>query len=799
MQNLYCPNCSALRGFKRSVGVGTILAVFATGGLWLFLLPFYPKRCIACGSKQAGKVKYKKSRTQVLKSVKAKKPARVKSRTNPLLNETIEIRTDFEPSAKPNVSGESVWIPRGNPIKVAGYNIDCGMLYCGKDLPAASGWGTDPALINPKLPVSNSSPNRDGQAMGYWPSYSDIAPECRSAYLEWLASDRSNPDAYIGYIFLYFYGLERRALIDLRNNRKSPQELPLIKTEVKRLLSIYHNNDSFRNYASSFLDTFNALDAEDKLYRGSPPSGFKSYDFPSGLKIGLGQMVADNVPLPAEWALAWVECRPYYNLRTPATRCHDEFKRLFEIRYKEKYGEGLTLKPGKEKLTVSYFAASASLRGRTEFSLPGLFDISADDKYLAQLSALAEKCTDELDAYSRYLGRNQGKKDALEAMALLPAPILIETTDYEQLDSLRSWLATTLAVGKGLALIDSQELLEHLPSFSQEKIGKRELTSIAQLLSKLCIGIEPDVRFGATSVLADTVCIFIVPDDAAAVPSPEYSAASVILHLAANVSGADGAVSPEEEQHLEERLESWLHLNEEERQRLKAHTQWLLTATPKLTGLKKRLALLKQTEREAVGKFLVNVAQADGFIDPEEIKTLTKIYKMLDLDTTELFSHAHAAATEPVTISKDSELASGHPIPELPDAEGYSVLDTSSVEAKLAETAAVTALLKNIFEEEEPIEEAKGSEIQIEDESVFGLSQEQANFMKILTEKPLWPREELEAIAAESDLLLDGALESLNDAAFEEFDEPFFEGEDPIVINQDVAKEVCNAHDRNPA
>ncbi|MBF0487522.1 MAG: hypothetical protein HQK98_05115 [Nitrospirae bacterium] len=44
-----CMNCGQQRGFKRSLGVGTIIALLLTAGFWLLALPFYPKRCISCG------------------------------------------------------------------------------------------------------------------------------------------------------------------------------------------------------------------------------------------------------------------------------------------------------------------------------------------------------------------------------------------------------------------------------------------------------------------------------------------------------------------------------------------------------------------------------------------------------------------------------------------------------------------------------------------------------------------------------------------------------------------------------
>ena len=49
MQMIDCPNCQKRTGFKRALGVGTFLMVLLTFGLWLFVIPFYPARCITCG------------------------------------------------------------------------------------------------------------------------------------------------------------------------------------------------------------------------------------------------------------------------------------------------------------------------------------------------------------------------------------------------------------------------------------------------------------------------------------------------------------------------------------------------------------------------------------------------------------------------------------------------------------------------------------------------------------------------------------------------------------------------------
>jgi hypothetical protein len=45
-----CDNCGKPTGHRRAFGWGTFFAVVLTAGLWLLTLPFYPSRCIVCGS-----------------------------------------------------------------------------------------------------------------------------------------------------------------------------------------------------------------------------------------------------------------------------------------------------------------------------------------------------------------------------------------------------------------------------------------------------------------------------------------------------------------------------------------------------------------------------------------------------------------------------------------------------------------------------------------------------------------------------------------------------------------------------
>lgn len=127
-------------------------------------------------------------------------------------------------AAVQRAAGDAVWVPAGQLVRIGGCPISGGLINVGRELAAVTGGGPDPALIDPGLGTDHQVADFTRANMGYWPSYSTIAPACRAAYLLWLADGRHAPRAYIGYVFLYFYGLERRLLVDAQQSAAARSE-----------------------------------------------------------------------------------------------------------------------------------------------------------------------------------------------------------------------------------------------------------------------------------------------------------------------------------------------------------------------------------------------------------------------------------------------------------------------------------------------------------------------------------------------------------------------------------------------
>jgi len=698
--------------------------------------------------------------------------------------------------AAPAGYGAATWIPPGQSVTVAGTSIPGGMVYVGTALRNPSG-RPDPALIDPSKKVASRGEYTDRNLMGYWPSYSEISPEARRAYLQWLAGGRQDPMADIGYVFLFLYGLERRAILDGSGNdaaaKAAEEDRPAIAKEVRRLLSIYGNrNGSFHRYGTEFLTVVEMSSFTDKLYAKPLPDFPEGHELPLYLRLALGQCAVDKVPMPAPLALAWVRVDPNIYLRTPATRCPEQFEVLFQREYLEKLNGGLVLPKNKTKLKFVYRAASAGLNeyGEIKLTFGDIPDVAVLTGPVKKLQVVAEAATTELDGYSRLLGRSPGAAKSLEGLLLLP-PTLWPADARQKLDALLARMP------RGMVTMKLQELAASLGDV--QSLERNTVTSLARALEAVHVGMEPDVLHGAKTPKADdTVVLFsLPPGEPEGRSSATYQAAALTVQLATAVALADGDLGAEELRHLRQQIEGWSHLTPAHQQRLRAHMRYLVDAPPSLTVLKKKLEPLPAPAKEAIAKFMSVVAQADGQVSPAEIKMLEKVYKALGVDPQKVFSDVHAVAA----AAPGGKRPAAAPVVTAPAGKPATAgfqLDAARVAALQQDTDKVSALLANIFTEE-PTEPAvlqatpaaQPDEVEAEaPHGLMGLDGAHTSFVNQLISRPEWTREELLDLASDLDLMLDGALERINEAAFDAYDGPLTEGEDPVTINRDILEKV---------
>lgn len=696
----------------------------------------------------------------------------------------------WERSAQPERSvatpSRGRWIAPGETIEVAGFRYAGGMVYFGKVLEAPRGGGVDNSLIDPSLKVAAYSPDRAGHTMYYWPSYSQIQPQARRAYLEWLAGGRKDPEVGIGYVFLFFYGLERRLFVE-----RVREDFPAIAVEVRRLVSIYGGNGSFHGYAKRLLDTLEVMSTQHDIRPALSPDMRVGYEMPMAARIYLGRLLDGGAAFEADDALVWLLGSPETGLRTPATRCFDELLQLWRLRFAERYPNGLKVRAPKSRLKMKYRPASGNFEIDVDVRLGGreLPDVAALSAPLANLHQILDGCTDELGAYSRFLGKNPEGHGTVEAAHLLPKELFASVGG--QVAEARQTIEA-LFEGRSLATVRTELLLEtlgiELPAGA--KVNTAMANQVGAFLDRIDVGHEPDRRYGPSGPATGGRVLLFKASGGAPVDgeAASYKAARTMLEISAMAAHADGEVAEAEFTAIRTDLRNATGLSEIERARLLAHASILLKDGPRQQSALGRLAKLPDAEKRQAAKSAVAAVLADGHASPTEVKFLEKLYKTLGFPVDDVYASLHRGGVEvdaPVAVSK-AEPSRGVPIPERPapaaPKSNVVEIDAARLERIKAETSAVSSLLADIFVEDTPPPPVPVVSPTSGPAAFKGLDEAHGDLLAAILSVGSIARGDFDDRARALRLLPDGAIETINEWGFETFDEPVIEDDDDVAV-----------------
>lgn len=684
-----------------------------------------------------------------------------------------------EEKSKNKASGK--WIKPDESITIKGQLFTKGNFYFGGKLSSLDGHGTEASLVDDSLKIEHQLSSYEDESLGYWPKFISLTPKGRGAFLNWLSGNRGDPDTPLGYVFIYFYGIERRITVDSIKQTVDDAEFKSLFNEILRLKSIYGSSRSFSNYATRLLELMCLL--RPKVV--SHPELEKSPQRDSLLfKHRLATTVSKGTPVPAELALAWIRFYPDYNLKKPARRCDHEFSRIFEQRYTKKYGNGVIVKPNKTRLKIEYYPASSSLRG-VSFPQQDLPDPSNLKGPVNKLIALADECTTELEAYSRYLAKPNTSRTDIEAVLLLPDD-LSDLGAELGLGEFKKWADDAISTKKGL--VDVEEFWTYTKSPLPSKINKKEAELIQNLAQKAGYGIAPDTRYHHAKTSADgKLVLFPEGHGKYFEPSKAYSEIGMALRLGAMVAAIDSHVDQAELNLLTQLIDHSTNLSPTEKQSLHAYLVWRLNTPSNITGLKARLETLGKTEKAAVSRILVGVAMADGKIDPEEIKQLEKLYTLLGLDKALVTGDIHGMSS-----SKGGMQSSSSPSETTSSALTSFQLDENILAIHESETKDVQSMLGAIFVEDESTGESDDSSddsFNIEEEA--GIDKQHYALFESLIRKDKWSRDEMESLCGDLGLMVGGALETINDWSFDKVDAAVLEDDgDAIYVDQEIVAEI---------
>lgn len=682
-------------------------------------------------------------------------------------------------------NNHSGWVPAGSTMTVGGITITGGMVYAGTKLSKqGASYENENCLINPKLSVSQAG-DPHGSTMGYWPSYSQITGEARRSYLEWLAGSRSDPGAYIGYVFLYFYGIERRLMLE--DNVPDAAE---VLGEVRRLVDIYGFNNSFSRYAHELLSAYE-LKAKPQDVDAIPDVEGNGFEVPNSIKMALGLRVRDGKPIEPKLLLRYARTHPETRVRTPARRAPELLEAMFVDQVSTLHPTGIRVGGGRFKtLKSTYRSCSGSFTvdvAALDGSVP---DITDRAEPIGTARTIFERCSDELDEYSRALGRSPGLKTTLSAVSKLP-PVLrvkaVDTIPGKPLDRIFNLASNQQAVSvRNLAEIVDVDL--------GTSVGKSKLRELSQLLSAFGYGNTADPAYALRQAGADDQVVVFKSERAVGeipIPSEAYRSVQLSVMLGMVVGHADGSFDRTEKQAVIARIEASHNLSADERVRLSAEVRLTEDDPTRLNEWSKRLKDVSPSVRGALAAELVAIAGADGTVHAAEVKALEGLFKRMGLDQQSLYTLLHEGGStrkddEPSFAIEAPEGPIGLAIPPEPRKPSGTRIDLSRLHAIRNETRATASVLADIFVEEAEVVELTPvleEVIPVGDEMFDGLQQRYHSLVTELRMQETWTVSDFDSLIRTAGLMPGAARDALNEWAMDRFDELFIEGDGPFVIN----------------
>ncbi len=686
------------------------------------------------------------------------------------------------------------WHGKGAMLEVAGIRLRDPYVYASVGKRGSYDWATDPSEI--LLNAEVRRPRGPVPDMGYWPWYSRIEPEHRFLYLDWLANGKNALPPAEGLLFLYFYGIERRLLLDQQDKEWALREIVrLRKLDEPRRGT--RDGRSFRLYSSALLwfEVARAPELFNERAFGTVCDLTEAWN-EAMMPAPLSWLARHNRPLSGDLALRVARLNPRSVQSVVTKRVSEQFGELFRKRYTEKFGAGLELKASKRPRRHTYRPASGGL----EEAACTIGDPTGIPSQFEPLADLWNQCVEDLRGLSRVAAGVDGTL-TVQAWEAMPVE-LREGMDHPLAHAVQSIVASArqsdISDHQPATLVSAGALGAAIGIEQRPKLTASQSRRVADTVEHAGFAIEPDARMTARPYTWDDRIAVFLPSDTTHTDRSRYLGAACFLQLGLTIAEADGVVDPEELRRLSENIDAVFQLPAIEAQRLDALRSVLLSSGANLGAVSKRLeTLLTPDARRQVGRLLVAIAAASGNIDRKELTALRKCFRALALPPEQLdLTVAQVlpqAGTDFVTVAAGETGGGGEPIPP----QKALRLNREAISAIMAETREVATLLATAMAEESEGEQTASeiTTVVVTSQRVSaepttppgiagagsGLSDRYTPFLTALQARPRWSRDEAVALAREHRVMLDGAIEAINEWAVDAVGTPLIDEVDGVL------------------
>jgi uncharacterized tellurite resistance protein B-like protein len=641
----------------------------------------------------------------------------------------------------------------------------------------------DSSLIELGLPVAKQSDSSD--RLGYWPSYRSCNPSQRAAYLQWLYGGRSHRVVDLGYVFIFFYGLERRIVVD-------GQDHECVARELIRLLPIFGQSNSFVGYATRLLWLAIYLSVD---HGGMPDDvlvdaiRLTNRWRDGSLEFYLAYLSRTQGRIDGDACYAWAEQDQRAMRSIVCVRHAEKFKKLFMRRVDDSFPEGVPFPCTTRNKAISYHPASSTLLSAQHAMITAsgqaMPTLEPRRSPCTELIQIWNNCIEQLKAFDR-ASRKATSEVASEAYEALP--IELRDGDHPELEHWNR-LISRVTDEDGWTLVSVNELARIKGIKQRSSFTKSQTLSILNTADALGFAIEPDYRitgknFRWNEPVAIFNCEMAKCDDRSV---EKFRTAAFLLELGLSVAVSDNEVDERELEAIKRHIEAELDLPPDLTKRLSALRHLMIAKGPTLKTVPQTfLAALSKNQRKAIGSYLVSVAAADQIVTNTEKNVLRAAFQKLSLPLDMLLELLAPYELVKAELQSTATSAEAHFSAEAP------VLDFDRIRRIREETRHVHELLHDVinsaFEDvdaspilqhvdatDEPIEKIASAEAinisaqatpivdQHMDVRLATIPNRYQGFCSKLAKRNRWNMREAQELARAHGLMYSAALETINE------------------------------------
>lgn len=623
----------------------------------------------------------------------------------------------------------------------------------------------EPAVIDRSQPVTTAE---TVPTLDHWPNYSLIDTDQRNRYLEWLSGSRSEIDD-LGYLFIYFYGFERYVVRGAGNEALSLREMNLkdIVSEIHRLRRVFPASKSFDSYSNQLLDLIYIL------YWGELIDERKA-TFPNRHAIASRYAISkianqQNELLDADWALHWILGHGSARNTKLVRDQYPVLRLLFKAAYLRATDGGMKVPRCRRILKIHPAMAS---RGLEKY---GIVDAPKDWRDSWELNTplkQLEAILDEVMPFLKTLGKAVAKKNISGILVAWPKSI-----PYDSVPKLKQLSSSVEAYVKSSRMTEVSSIAKLLGIDLDGPVTHSELKRIASALESLGFCLVPDPELTSAKIRSDEGVVCFNGERPKELSS-EGASIALTCRLGVLLLSVGESIHHAGDEILRRIIKA--HSNLIERSYLDHYLSWRLRYPPSTAGVKKQVGGLSVEQKHEIARLLIDIALSEGAISTIQLTQLENLFQQLGLECSLVSDFLHQSVSS--IEAKEKTL-------NTKDHGKGVLLDSAALERHDESTREVQAVLGGILGEGSGGEADHNESVELVQSDVWHqgrLDSSHDALAKWLVTKDTWPLSSVSEKCAELGILVEGALDAINEASFESLGDSLIDPGDPVEVFRDV-------------